>query len=487
VIRAWIEQAAASHGDDVYLADARGPATLTYSGLLDVVRETERRLDDAGLPPGSRVNVRLADPLDYATALVALIAAGRVAVPIDPGAPDTDVARVLGVARPAGMVTSHAAAAGEESRGGVREAKLPFGITSFDFSPLAYGTDGGGIFLCTSGTTGTPKGILLREEQLAHVASSVADWHRLGRSDRGYCSLPLFHVNAEVVGLLATLRAGAYLAVDRKFSRRGFWDLINADRITWINAVPAIISILSMDPPADPPKELRFVRSASAPLPLASLERFQKALGVPVIETYGMTEAASMITANPLDGPRKPGSAGKPAGSEVRIDLPGGGPARAGDIGRVLIRGAGVITAYASGGRPGAFDDNGWLDTGDLGYLDADGYLFLVGRSDDVINRGGEKIYPREIEDVLLAQPGVRFAAVVAARDQVLGERPVAYVVPAGPGPRQLLEEALREACEAALPRPKRPAAFHLVPELPVGPTGKVARRRLRELAAARG
>ena len=486
MIRAWIEQAAASHGDDVYLADARGPATLTYSGLLDVVRETERRLDDAGLPPGSRVNVRLADPLDYATALVALIAAGRVAVPIDPGAPDTDVARVLGVARPAGMVTSHAAAAGEESRGGVREARLPFGITAFDFSPLAYGTDGGGIFLCTSGTTGTPKGILLREEQLAHVASSVADWHRLGRSDRGYCSLPLFHVNAEVVGLLATLRAGAYLAVDRKFSRRGFWDLINADRITWINAVPAIISILSMDPPADPPKELRFVRSASAPLPLASLERFQKALGVPVIETYGMTEAASMITANPLDGPRKPGSAGKPAGSEVRIDLPGGGPARAGAIGRVLIRGAGVISAYASGGRPGAIDDNGWLDTGDLGYLDADGYLFLVGRSDDVINRGGEKIYPREIEEILLAQPGVRSAAVIGAIDEVLGERPVAYVVPDAAAVADEVEALLRTVCAERLPRHKQPSEFWLVDAMPLGPTGKISRRLLKESVAAR-
>jgi acyl-CoA synthetase (AMP-forming)/AMP-acid ligase II len=368
----------------------------------------------------------------------------------------------------------------------VREAKLPFGITAFDFSPLTSGSDGGGIFLCTSGTTGTPKGILLREEQLAHVASSVADWHRLGRSDRGYCSLPLFHVNAEVVGLLATLRAGAYLAVDRKFSRRGFWDLINADRITWINAVPAIISILSMDPPADPPKELRFVRSASAPLPLASLERFQKALGVPVIETYGMTEAASMITANPLDGPRKPGSAGQPAGSEVRIDLPGGGPARAGDIGRVLIRGAGVITAYASGGRPGAFDDNGWLDTGDLGYLDADGYLFLVGRSDDVINRGGEKIYPREIEEILLAQPGVRSAAVIGAIDEVLGERPVAYVVTDAAAVADEVEALLRTVCAERLPRHKQPSEFWLVDAMPLGPTGKISRRLLKESVAAR-
>ncbi|MDX6339877.1 MAG: oxalate---CoA ligase, partial [Trebonia sp.] len=171
MIRAWIERAAASHGDDVYLADARGPATLTYSGLLDVVRETERRLDDAGLPTGARVNVRLSDPLDYATALVAVIAAGRVAVPLDPGAPDTDIARVLSVARPAGMVTSRAAAAGEEPGGNADEAKNPFGITVFDRLPLTPGADGGGIFLCTSGTTGTPKGILLREEQLAHVAS----------------------------------------------------------------------------------------------------------------------------------------------------------------------------------------------------------------------------------------------------------------------------------------------------------------------------
>ena len=486
VIRAWIDQAAATHGDDVYLADARGRAQLTYSGLLDVVRETERRLDDAGLPRGARINVRLGDPLDYATALVALIAAGRVAVPLDPGAPDTEVARVIGVARPSGMVTSRAAAADEDPVGAGGEAGQPFGITAFDLSPLATRADGGGIFLCTSGTTGTPKGILLREEQLAYVASSVVEAHRLDRSDRGYCSLPLFHVNAEVVGLLATLRAGAYLAVDRKFSRRGFWDMINADRITWFNAVPAIISILSMDPPADPPKELRFVRSASAPLPLASLERFQKALGVPIIETYGMTEAASMITANPLDGPRKPGSAGKPAGSEVRIASPAGDPASAGDIGRVQIRGAGVITAYASGGRPGAFDDDGWLDTGDLGYLDADGYLFLVGRSDDVINRGGEKIYPREIEEILLAQPGVRSAAVIGALDEVLGERPVAYVVPDGAAVADEVAALLRAVCAERLPRHKQPSEFWLVDEMPLGPTGKISRRLLKESVAAR-
>jgi len=461
LIRDWIERAAACHGSAVYLAEARGSGTLTYAGLRAATVGWERRLDEAGLPPGARIAVRYTEPLEYATALVAIVGAGRVAVPLDPGGPPGDVARVLAVARPSVTVTN--------------------GTFRINSSERTRGDSG--IFLCTSGTTGTPKGILLRDEQLAHTAGSVVSHHRLTRADRGYCSLPLFHVNAEVVGLLATLRAGGYLAVDRKFSRRGFWEMIAAQRITWINAVPAIISILAMDPPAARPAGVRFVRSASAPLPLAALERFESGVGVPVIETYGMTEAASMITANPLDGPRKPGSAGRPAGTEVRIETPGG-VAAPGEVGRVRIRGGGVITAYASGGRPGSIDADGWLDTGDLGYLDSAGYLFLAGRSDDVINRGGEKIYPREIEEILLAQPGVRAAAVVGTPDEVLGERPVAYVVPDAGWTAGELEALLRKVCAAELPRFKQPSEFRLVTELPLGPTGKIARRRLKDLVA---
>jgi acyl-CoA synthetase (AMP-forming)/AMP-acid ligase II len=338
-----------------------------------------------------------------------------------------------------------------------------------------------------------------------HVAGSVAAHHRLTPADRGYCCLPLFHINAEVVGLLGTLAAGACLVVDRKFSRRGFWELIEKRQITWINAVPAIITILAMDPPVARPGRVRFIRSASAPLAPSALRRFEETFGIPVVETYGMTEAASMITANPLDGPRKAGSAGRPAGTEVRVVSRDGDllqPCPPGEIGRVQIRGPGVIREYAAGGPVGAIDADGWLETGDLGHLDQDGYLFLAGRSDDVINRGGEKIYPREIEEFLLTQPGVRSAAVVAASDEVLGQRPVAYVIPAtdpaGPdltGPDLAkpdmagldLADALRAACEAELPRPKVPTEFCLVPELPLGATGKVSRRRLRDMAMAAG
>jgi acyl-CoA synthetase (AMP-forming)/AMP-acid ligase II len=473
LIAEWIARAAARQGGAPYLEDAAGTGTLTFAGLRRSTRVWADCLDRAGVPPGARVAVRLPDPLSYATALVSILGADRVVIPLDPGAPAAELSRVLAAARPQAAVC--------DSGDG-----LPPGLAVLR-PPDAADGPAGGIFLCTSGTTGAPKGILLREDQLGHVAAAVADHHRLFPADRGYCCLPLFHVNAEVVGLLATLAAGACLVLDRKFSRRGFWELIEDRRITWINAVPAIIAVLAMDPPAvRPGGRVRFVRSASAPLPPSVLRRFEEASGIPVIETYGMTEAASMITANPLDGPRKAGSAGRPAGTEVRIAQQAAGryvPGPALEVGRVQIRGRGVITQYADNGPAGAIDPEGWLDTGDLGHLDQDGYLFLAGRSDDVINRGGEKIYPREIEDVLLAQPGVRSAAVVAAHDEVLGERPVAYIVPAEPWPDEL-EDALRAACAAALPRPKRPTAFCLVQELPLGPTGKVARHRLQELAA---
>ncbi len=504
VINDWIRSAEARDGGARYLEHGRGTAMLSYAGLGRAARAWARALDDAAVPPGAGVAIRLADPVGYATALVAIVAAGRVAVPLDPGAPADRLAAVLAVARPAAAVCDST----DELRPGLAVLH-PQDLAVLDTPGLAVsdppgdeppaGAPGaagpgatagtGGIFLCTSGTTGTPKGILLTEDQLCHVAAAVAAHHRLRPADRGYCTLPLFHVNAEVVGLLATLRAGACLVLDTRFSRRSFWELIDKRRITWINAVPAIITLLAGLPAEPVPHRVRFVRSASAPLPPAVLARFEDATGLTVLETYGMTEAASMITANPPDGPRKPGSAGLPVGVELRI-------ARSGrprftacqpfEVGRVQIRGRGVIRQYAAGGAAGAIDREGWLDTGDLGHLDAGGYLFLAGRTDDVINRGGEKIYPREIEDFLLAQPGVRAAAVVGAPDPVLGARPVAYVAASGPGPADDLTGALSAACDAALPRHTRPSAFCLLDELPLGSTGKIDRRRLAELACHR-
>jgi oxalate---CoA ligase len=282
-----IDEAAARRGDAPYLEDADGAATLTYAGLKRSVRAWARHLDEAGIPPGARVAIRRPDPFGYAGALIGILAAGRVAVPLDPGAPAADVARVLKVAQPRAL-------AGDDLESGLPVLELPGHGEPGKAAGAAAGpaparAGRGGIFLCTSGTTGTPKGILLREEQLTHVAAAVTAHHRLTPADRGYCCLPLFHINAEVVGLLATLAAGACLVVDRRFSRRGFWELIETRQITWINAVPAIITILAMDPHGAVPGRVRFIRSASAPLAPSALSRFEETAGIPVVETYGGT------------------------------------------------------------------------------------------------------------------------------------------------------------------------------------------------------
>jgi acyl-CoA synthetase (AMP-forming)/AMP-acid ligase II len=196
-----------------------------------------------------------------------------------------------------------------------------------------------------------------------------------------------------------------------------------------------------------------------------------------------MTEAASQITATPLDGSAPAGSCGRPVDAEVQVRDSDGRPVPPGTTGQIWIRGAGVVDAYAGRRGAGRFDTGGWLDTRDLGYLDEDGFLFLAGRSDDVINRGGEMLYPREIEEVLIADPAVRDAVVVGRPDPVLGQVPVAYVIPArDPATASSLQELLdllSARCSAQLSRYKLPEAIYVVEDLPQAVTRKIQRRVL--------
>jgi acyl-CoA synthetase (AMP-forming)/AMP-acid ligase II len=457
-IARWIDRAAAERGDATYLADARGPRRIGYRDLAAAVAGWDERLTGAGVPPGATVTTAVADPIDAALALLGLLATGRVAAPVDPAAP-----RALDRRRAEPDTVAVVTDTGLERIADREPTRRP-----------------GGVLLSSSGSTGEPKQILLAESQLAYVATAVADSHRLGPADVGYCPLPLYHVNAEVVGLLATLRAQGTLVLDRRFSRRAFWDTVDAHEATWVNAVPAILALLAESPTTTKdPARVRFVRSASAPLPVPVLRRFEQVHHIPALESYGMTEAASQITVNPLDGERRPGSVGLPVGGELRVVGDDGRALPAGESGRVLIRGPGVIRSYVTGTGADRFDADGWLDTGDLGRLDSDGYLWLVGRSSELINRSGEKILPREIEDVLREEPGVRDAVVVGRPDPVLGEVPVAYVVGDGAG----LAERLAERCRAALPHDRQPAELTVVEQLPTTGTGKVLRAEVAEMA----
>ena len=429
------------------------------------------------------VGLALTDPVSMAANFVAAITAGVVVAPLDPAAPAPDLAgRVAQLGLRGTVVDPGHPGAGTLATwfAGRHELHLaggePAALRALPAEPRAVVA-----LMASSGTTGSPKIIPLTEPQLVATAAGVAGALQLDSSDRGYSPLPLFHINGLVIGVLSALVAGSTIVVDRQFSRRGFWSTVERRGITWLNLVPAILAILGAPGGRpDGPPAVRLARSASAPLPHPVRERFEAHTGIPVVETYGMTEAASQITANPV-GAVRPGSVGRPVDVELRA---------VGD--RIQIRGDRVTPVYwsADGGawasRP-ATDDQGWLDTGDIGCVDDDGYVFLVGRDGDVINRGGEKIQPREVEEVLLADPRVATAVVVPRPHPTVGEEPVAIVLPYADTDSSSAQLAgdLARLCADSLSRFKRPAEILVARSLPAGPTGKVRRNQVKALAAS--
>jgi acyl-CoA synthetase (AMP-forming)/AMP-acid ligase II len=350
----------------------------------------------------------------------------------------------------------------------------------------------GHCFLRTSGSTGEPKGILLDVRQIVWAADHIRASHELTSADRGFTALPLSHVNAPVVSLCASLIAGSSLVIARHFSRRRFWETLERHQVTWASVVPTMLAmLLTTEKPAFLPGALRFVRSASAPLPLSVLETFERRFGVAVVETYGLSEAASQVAANPVPpGKRKPGSVGRPAGVAIRICESGAtledeplSDVEVGATGEICVCGPSVTMGYVDARAPDAFFD-GWFRTGDLGYFDEDGYLYIVGRKRDVIIRGGENIAPREVEEALLATSFVRDVAVVGASDPVYGQRVVAYVVPSVPWSTRMAK-ALQHVCALQMSAYKIPEQFVAVKELPRTPFGKLQRHALQTAAPA--
>lgn len=480
-LRDAIRARAADDPHGPYLVDARSDRAVDNAGLAAAARCWSRELAARAVAPGARVLLDIDDPIAFAVAHLAVIAAGRCSAPVSPDAAPGELERARRALRPQLVITDRTGGTGLRVDTATGLPLAPIGGGAGDDGPS------GSAALLTSGSTGAPKTVVLSEAQLLHVAHAVARHHRLTSADRGFNPLPLFHINAQVVGLLATLVSGATVVLDRRFRRGGFWQLLAANDVTWLNAVPAVLTILSRDPVPVLPPRLRFVRSASAPLPLAVRDVIAARTGVPVVESYGMTEAASQITATPLDGPYPPGSVGRPVDVELQVVGPDGAQRPPGVVGRVRIRGAGVIRGYAGGAAADRIDRDRWLDTADLGRLDAAGFLHLVGRADDVINRGGELIHPREVEEVLLDEPGVADAVVVGRPDDVLGAVPVACIRTVD----ELDETAwsalvgrLTERCARGLARYKRPAEIRMVGAFPLAPTGKVRRTEVRRLVA---
>ena len=485
--------------DRVFLSRPGSPA-VTFGQMQEAASELGAQLKALGLEPGDRVAVLLPNGFNLAVSLLAIMGAGGVAVPLNNRLKPQELVEPLRGTSPRFALTEGEP---EALAAGPFEASVPFAFAAAHDSealrvaprrggspaPRAMDAHGTGseapaLILHTSGSTGRPKGAVLTHRNLLANADQVVRAHRLDSTDVALCVLPLFHINGFVVTLLAPLLSGGSVVVPRRFEASAFWGWAEAHRVTWFSGVPTILSRLLSEAP--PPREvlarLRFARSASAPLPVAVMEAFEARFGVPVIESMGMTEAAGQVTSNPLPpARRKPGSVGISFGNGVRVVDEAGQPVGPGITGEVTIAGEAVFGGYLD--RPEADREalrGGWLFTGDLGHLDEEGFLFLTGRRKEIINRAGEKIAPREVEEVLHRLPAVETACAVGVPDPIYGEEVAAFLsVRAG----QVLEAAAVTAfCREHLASFKVPKKVFFVDEFPRGPNGKLLRRGLIDL-----
>jgi acyl-CoA synthetase (AMP-forming)/AMP-acid ligase II len=341
------------------------------------------------------------------------------------------------------------------------------------------------LILYTSGTTARPKRVPLTHANLIRSARNIQTTLALTRSDRCLNMMPLFHIHGLAGALLSSLVAGASVVCAPGFVPSEFSNWLETYRPTWYTAVPpihqAVLSSLRAKSPVPTDCSLRFIRSCSAALPPAVMRELEETFRVPVIEAYGMTEASHQISSNPLPpGKRKEGSVGLAAGVELSIMDGRGTLLLPGEVGEIVIRGAGVMAGY--GNAPDANAEsftNGWFRTGDQGYLDDDGYLFIIGRLKEIINRGAEKISPLEIDQVLLDHPAVAEAVSFGIPHPTLGEEIAAAVVLRKQA--EVTEAELRQFVAAHLADFKVPRRIVMVDKIPRGVTGKIQRFGLAE------
>jgi acyl-CoA synthetase (AMP-forming)/AMP-acid ligase II/thioesterase domain-containing protein/acyl carrier protein len=499
-IRRFLEDAVAL-GPDVPAILAPGRPPLTYGRLLAHVDHTIQTLNILGLGRNDRIGIVVPEGPELAVAFLA-VAAGATCVPLNPAWRSSEFDRYLPTLKVKAVVVQ----SGLDSEAG--SAARARGIPLIELRPTVA-ADAGIFTLCgdevrdasrtrgfaeaddialvlpTSGTTSKPKVVPLTQSNLCVSASNVAGTLRLTRDDCCLNLMPLFHIHGIVGVLLSSLAAGARVVCTPGFSAPGFFDWMDETSPSWYSAVPTLHQkILTRAPhhrDAIARARLRFIRSCSAPLAPAVMTELERVFRVPVIEAYGMTEASHQVASNPLPpGQRKAGSVGMATGVDIAIVNDRGERLAPGVTGEILVRGASVTRGY-EGVSPAndAIVPGGWFRTGDQGRMDADGYLFLTGRTKEIINRGGEKISPREIDDVLAQHPSVAQATAFAVPDDTLGEDVgVAVVLREG---ATLREAELREFVAMQLADFKIPRRVVFVDEIPLGPTGKPLRIGLAE------
>lgn len=477
-----------------------GSPPLDYKHLHKHINDTLARLNDIGIGRGDRVAMVLPNGPEMATAFLAIGAAATCA-PLNPGYRKNEFefflsdlnARALLIQ--AGMDSPAREVAAErkipiielepdhEAAAGIFTLRCDTGPASSHSGPAT--ADDIALVLHTSGTTSRPKIVPLSHRNICTSAHNIGLTLELGGKDCCLNAMPLFHIHGLIAGILSSLAAGGRTICMSDFSAAGFFEMMQRYKPTWYTAVPTIhqtlLSKLDEFRHLIESHQLRFIRSSSAALPPQVMSDLEEAFGVPVLESYGMTEAAHQMASNPLPPlARKPGSAGLAAGPDVAIMDEAGNLLPKGKTGEIVIRGNNITSGYENNEQANAEAfTNGWFRTGDQGYLDGEGYLFITGRLKEIINRGGEKVSPREIDEVLLEHPDVIQAVAFALPHPSLGEDIAAAVVLREGA--DLTEPMLRGYLFGKIADYKIPSQLLIVDTIPKGPTGKVQRIGLAE------
>jgi len=339
------------------------------------------------------------------------------------------------------------------------------------------------LVLHTSGTTGRPKAVPLTHRNLTRTMKNITATYKLTPEDRTMLVMPLFHVHGLLAGFLAPLLSGGSVIVPLKFSASEFWEDFITHKANWYTAVPTIHQILLKNPPPTTKPKIRFIRSCSSPLSPTTFHQLEEAYNAPVLEAYAMTEAAHQMTSNPLPpGKRQPGSVGLGQGVEVKILDQGGKEVSQGSEAEICIRGENVTKGYLNNpeANKSSFTKDGFFRTGDQGKKDKDGYVIITGRIKELINKGGEKISPIELDNVLTRHPAVSEAVSFAIPDEMYGQDVgVAVVLKSG---QKLTEDELRKWTAEKLAKFKVPKKIYFTDNMPKTATGKIQRRIVAEI-----
>ncbi|MBA4284988.1 MAG: AMP-dependent synthetase [Xanthomonadaceae bacterium] len=477
------ELRSASQPNGACIADAE--SDLSNSGFHSRIRVCARHFAEHGIGAGDVVALMLPNQVEFAVAMFAAWHLGAAVMPINPGLTANEATHQLVDSKAKLIVnsTGESVVQGVLSLAvdGLETGALHEGVPVDDPAALA-------LLIYTSGTTGLPKGVMLDHANIEAMAEMGRQSLKVTEADHCLLVLPLFHVNGIVVSILTPLSAGGRVTIRKRFDIKSFFDDIERLRPTFFSAVPTIYTMLNALPAALKPdtSSLRYGICGAAPASAELLKSFEARFRFPLIEGYGLSEGTCATTINPFDGVRKQGTVGLPfSGQEIAIGDANGAHLPQGAIGEVLVRGPNVMRGYL--GRPEETAKalvNGWLRTGDTGCIDEDGYLSIVGRLKEMIIRGGENIYPKEIEDALVAHPAVLEAAVIGAADTTWGEIVVAYVALR---PGATVEPAALDAhCAERLTRFKRPASIRFIDSLPKNAVGKIDKPKLKALSAMR-